>query len=43
MLKVDFKKEQKGIYDCSAKESVIVTVPKMNYLMVDGQGNPNTA
>ncbi len=43
MSKIDFKKELKSIYDCSAKDPVIVTVPKMSYLMVDGKGNPNTA
>ena len=43
MKKIDFKKELKHLYSPSAKEAVIVEVPKMNFLMVDGQGDPNTA
>ncbi len=43
MKKIDFKKELKHLYNASAKEAVIVDVPKMNFLMVDGQGDPNTA
>ncbi len=30
----------KTLYRPSAKEPVLVRVPKMNFLMVDGQGNP---
>jgi len=43
MEKIDFKKELKHLYSPSAKEAVTVKVPKMNFLMVDGQGDPNTA
>ena len=42
-MKVDFKKELKHLYNPSSKEAVIVDVPEMNFLMVDGAGNPNTA
>ena len=41
--KIDFKKELKHLYQPSAKEVVQVDVPAFNYLMVDGEGNPNTS
>lgn len=40
--KVDFKKELKEFYSCP-KKNVLVDVPEMNYLMIDGKGDPNTA
>jgi hypothetical protein len=43
MDKIDFKKEYKNLYNPSAKEVAIVEVPTLNYLMIDGQGNPNTS
>lgn len=43
MKKVDFKKELKHLYSPSAKEVVQVDVPAMNFLMVDGAGDPNTS
>ncbi|MDO8811586.1 MAG: GyrI-like domain-containing protein [Gallionella sp.] len=43
MEKLDLKKELKHLYQASAKEVVQVEVPTMNYLMVDGEGDPNTA
>lgn len=43
MRKIDLKKELKHLYQPSAKEVVQVDVPVMNYLMVDGEGNPNTS
>jgi hypothetical protein len=42
MSKVDFKKELKHLYRPSAKEFVVVDVPPMNFLMIDGHGDPNT-
>jgi hypothetical protein len=39
--KVDFKKEMKHLYNPSKKEFTFVDVPVMNFLMVDGQGDPN--
>lgn len=39
-VKIDYKKAFKELYRPSAKEVSIVTVPKMNFLMVDGQGEP---
>jgi len=43
MEKVDFKKDLKHLYQPSAKEVVEVEVPTMNYLMVDGAGDPNSS
>lgn len=43
MTKTDLKKELKNLYSASAKEVVFVDVPKMNFLIVDGAGDPNTA
>ncbi|MDR7666590.1 GyrI-like domain-containing protein [Methanosarcina sp. Z-7115] len=43
MPKRDFKKENKELYNPSAKEVSIVDVPEMNFLMIDGEGDPNTS
>ena len=43
MVKIDYKKELKRLYSPSAKKVEIVEVPQMNFLMVDGEGDPNTA
>lgn len=43
MEKVDFKKELDYLYKPSSKEFSIVTVPPLKYLMVDGEGDPNTS
>ena len=43
MKKIDFKKELKHLYGGKVGEMVLVDVPKMNFLMVDGKGNPNTS
>ncbi|MBT0664658.1 GyrI-like domain-containing protein [Geobacter pelophilus] len=43
MEKIDYKKQLKHLYAPSAKKVEIVEVPPMNYLMVDGNGDPNTA
>lgn len=42
MTKIDLKKELKQLYQASAKEVVQVYVPALTFLMVDGQGDPNT-
>jgi len=42
-MKEDFKKELKHLYNPPLKEVVIVDVPPMKYLMVDGAGDPNTS
>lgn len=43
MDKVDYKKELKNLYASPKGKLVVVDVPEMNYLMVDGQGDPNTS
>jgi hypothetical protein len=43
MKKIDLKKELKHLYNPSPKEVVEVDVPTMNYLMIDGEGDPNTS
>ncbi len=43
MKKVDLKKELKSLYQPSAKAVALVDVPTMNYLMIDGEGDPNTS
>jgi hypothetical protein len=40
--KVDLKKDLKHLYNPSAKAISVVEVPAMNFLMVDGTGDPNT-
>ncbi len=41
--KIDLKKTLKDLYQVSAKEPAVVEVPPLRYLMVDGEGDPNTA
>jgi hypothetical protein len=41
--KIDFKKTLKHLYQPKAKDFVLEEVPEMQFLMVDGHGDPNTA
>ncbi len=41
--KVDFKKTFKSLYNPPTGGFQIVDVSKMDYLMIDGKGNPNTS
>ena len=43
MKKVDYKKELKQLYEPSSRNVEIIDVPEMNFLMVDGEGDPNTS
>lgn len=43
MPKIDLKKQLKHLYNPSQKEVSVVDVPPMNFLMIDGQGDPNTS
>jgi hypothetical protein len=43
MKKIDFKKELKELYQPAAKAVVEVEVHAMNFLMIDGDGDPNTS
>lgn len=40
-MKLDFKKELKDLYNPKPGKFTLVKVPKLQYLMVDGQGDPN--
>tara|TARA_B110000858_G_scaffold198538_1_gene266485 strand:- start:2397 stop:3005 length:609 start_codon:yes stop_codon:yes gene_type:complete len=42
MQKIDYKKELKEFYKPPSKRVVEVDVPEMNYLMVDGAGEPGS-
>lgn len=41
MLQLDLKKEYKQLFAPSAKAPALVEVPKLQYLMLDGTGDPN--
>ena len=41
MKKVDLKKDLKDLYSPSPKDAELVRVPRFNYLMIDGSGDPN--
>ena len=43
MEKLDLKKTFKHLYEPSVREFSIVDVPPMNFIMIDGHGNPNTS
>ncbi len=43
MPKLDLKKTLKHLYRPSAQAVALVDVPPLTYLMIDGQGDPNTA
>lgn len=44
MAKIDLKKRLKPLYGTTAHNGfVVVDVSQMNYLMIDGEGDPNTA
>lgn len=43
MAKLDLRKELKQLYQPSRSEVVLVDVPSFNFLMVDGEGDPNTS
>ncbi|MBE2197020.1 MAG: GyrI-like domain-containing protein [Anaerolinea sp.] len=42
MSKIDFKRDLKHLYQPSGKEFSLVDVPAMQFLMIDGHGDPNT-
>ncbi|GLI93928.1 GyrI-like domain-containing protein [Methylocystis echinoides] len=43
MDKIDFKKIHPELYRPSAKDFALIDVPAMQFVMVDGLGNPNSA
>jgi len=43
MAKLDLKKEHRQLYNPSSKNNSIVDVPEMQFLTIDGAGDPNTS
>lgn len=43
MRKIDLKKDLKHLYKPSARKVVQVVAPTLTYLMIDGEGDPNTS
>ena len=43
MQKIDFKRRLRSLYSAPAKAPVVVEVPQMNFIMIDGTGDPNTS
>ena len=43
MKKIDLKNELKNLYNPSKSTVTIIDVPKMNFIMLDGKGDPNTS
>ena len=43
MSKLDLKKKYREFYSPSVKECSMVDVPEMQFLMIDGSGDPNTS
>jgi len=43
MQKIDLKKRMINLYGTSCKDPVLVEVPELNYIMIDGKGDPNTS
>ncbi|MFP4344367.1 MAG: GyrI-like domain-containing protein [Anaerolineales bacterium] len=43
MSKIDLKRELKALYKPPKDRFTIIEVPEMNYLMIDGHGDPNTS
>jgi hypothetical protein len=43
MAKLDVKKDLKHLYAPSTNTVSVVTVPPLRFLMIDGEGDPNTA
>lgn len=43
MNKTDYKKELGQLYSGKPGEYMVVQVPKLNFIMIDGHGDPNTS
>jgi len=43
MIKIDYKKEMKGFFKPSHKEVSVIELPSMQFLMIDGQGDPKNS
>ncbi len=43
MTKIDYRKQHKDLYNPTHKQPATITVPPMQYLMIDGAGDPNNS
>lgn len=43
MEKIDYKRKLKHLYSASSRQAAIIDVPEMNFLMIDGMGDPETS
>lgn len=43
MEKLDLRKKYKTLYSPSSKEFTVIEIPPLQYLMIDGRGDPNTS
>jgi hypothetical protein len=43
LTKTDFKKKFKYLYAPSAKKAEFINVPEMNFIKIDGKGDPNSS
>jgi hypothetical protein len=43
MEKIDLKLKSEHLYNTSTEESTFVEVPSMNFIMIDGEGNPHSS
>jgi hypothetical protein len=41
MRKIDLKREKKRLYNLPSSEFQMITVPRINFLMIDGAGDPS--
>ena len=43
MVKLDFRKEQPALFSPPSDDFVLIKVPKLRFVKIDGRGDPNTA
>lgn len=43
MEKIDLRHNSENLYNTSTEQSTFVKVPSMNFLMIDGEGNPHSS
>jgi hypothetical protein len=43
MAKLDLLKQKKDLYSASLNKVTFLTIPPLNYLMINGEGDPNTS
>jgi hypothetical protein len=43
MAKIDLRKLHSHLYSPTARDFTVVKVPRLNFLMIDGRGDPNTS